>query len=189
MKAKKNKKKSTAIPRPKPKEAPSENNFPLWVKDLLNGKAWLLTIGALLFVFLLLLLPTYEFWYSRVQFYYEQYHEFEKHKTDPAFRMELRHIENYAIPMGIRNEINEEDVFLLPPTAYMKKRDFPHNWAEPKWFYYMAGEIPTRQITDPNVADATLALVFGEEGQLQLVRIDNSLILEDLIEHYKYESQ
>jgi len=98
----------------------------------------------------------------------------------PEARLESTMGYNYSLPVWIASVIRPGDVFLLPPIDYLEAHMglYTATWCEPKYFYYMAGRIPTVTTTSRDVETATCTVLFDTgEDRLRFVRLQSA---EDL---------
>jgi len=136
--------------------------------------------GALL---LLSCLPGYREWVRTVVTYCQQV---PRHLATRDYdqRMYDRLGPNYSIPRQVKNDfLRAGDILLLPPIDYVS-RTFGNvfcNWAEPKFFYYMAGRQRTVTLESADLKQATCTVMIGEDRRPSLVRFESSQDLERAI--------
>lgn len=146
-----------------------------------------LTIVASVLILLIIKLPrNQEYWWARVSKYYDEIPQQRKNMNEDQ-RMQSRHGGNYMIPGIIAKNIKPEDIFLLPPKAYVEKNEKnPNNWSNPYVFYYMNSEVKTCAFANDSLrAKATKALVYDNKGGIQLVELKNDSIRNQIINMYQ----
>jgi hypothetical protein len=125
-------------------------------------------------------LPGYRDWVRTVVTYYRQV---PRHLATRDYdqRMYDRLGPNYSVPRQIRDSfLRADDVLLLPPIDYVR-RAFDEvfcNWAEPKFFYYVAGRQRTVTLESADLKQATCTVMIGEDRRVSLVRFESSQDLE-----------
>jgi hypothetical protein len=132
-------------------------------------------------------LPGYRDWAYAVVKYYRQV---PRHLATRDYdkRMYDRLGANYSVPMQIKNSsfLRAGDVLLLPPIDYVS-RTFGSAfsmWAEPKFFYYMAGRARTVTLDSVDLREATCTVMIGEDQGVELVRFESPRDLERAIQTF-----
>jgi hypothetical protein len=135
-------------------------------------------------------LPGYRDWVYAVVKYYRQV---PRHLATRDYdkRMYDRLGPNYSVPRQISSFLRAGDVLLLPPIDYVS-RIFGSafcSWAEPKFFYYMAGRTRTVTLESADLGQATCTVMFGEDQRVDFVRFESSQDLERAIQTFSMEQK
>jgi hypothetical protein len=149
-------------------------------------KSFILTIITLVFTFILFSLPLYNAWFKgQIKGYYTEYKK-QKKNLDIHTRWEQRHGYDLIIPEYLVKQLDTtQNIFLLPPTEYLKKNNVGYNWNDARWLYYMTEvKIPKRYLSDSNFRQATHTLIASEQG-LNLVALSDSSIWKQTLERFK----
>ena len=174
-------KQKTTTVRPKSNVKNEAQGFPPIVTQIV------LTVIASVFMMIVLNLPRHqEYWWSRVTKYYEEMPQQRKNR-DVAQRMQSRHGGNYMIPEIIGKNIQKEDIFLLPPKAFVQKNEQnPNNWSNPYVFYYMNSDVKTCAFDNESLKPkATKALIYDKKGGIQLVELKNDSLRNQIYSLYQ----
>lgn len=137
----------------------------------------LLTFASVLLIAVLLQLPINQQQWQKVGKYYDEIGK-QKKMMGERERMEMRHGENYALPMALAERLKAEDVLLLPPKDYVKAAtQNPNNWSNPYMFYYMTDKVRTVPFEPDSLRKkATLAIVYNEQKQVQIVPLSSDSV-------------
>ena len=129
-------------------------------------------------------LPVNRAWLHRIGAYYQQVPA-QLAQRDPEAKLAARHGVNYQALQYIDERLRPDDVFLLPPPAYVRSRFHPAywNWAEPKFFYYMLGRHPTVTLDSPALDRATATVLAGD-GRLAFVRLSSPDERARVVQHF-----
>ena len=149
-------------------------------------KSFILTIITLVIALILFSLPLYNAWFKgQIKGYYAEYKK-QKKNLDIHTRWEQRHGYDFIIPEYLVKQLDTtKNIFLIPPTEYLKKKNIGYNWADTRWLYYMTEtKIPKRALSDSNFRQATHTLIASEQG-LNLIALSNDSIWNQTLERFK----
>lgn len=149
-------------------------------------KSFILTIATFVIILILFSLPIYNAWFKgQIKGYYTEYKK-QKKNLDIHTRWEQRHGYDFIIPEYLVKQLDTtKNIFLLPPTEYLKKNNIGYNWTDARWLYYMTEvKIPKRTLSDYNFRQATHTLIASEQG-LNLVALSDSSIWKQTLELFK----
>ena len=149
-------------------------------------KSFILTIATFVIALILLSLPHYNAWFKgQIKGYYTEYKK-QKKNLDIHTRWEQRHGYDFIIPEYLIKQLDTtKNIFLLPPTEYLKKNNVGYNWTDSRWLYYMTEtKIPKRTLLDSNFREATHTLIASEQG-LSLVALSDSNTWKQTLELFK----
>ena len=149
-------------------------------------RKFLLTLCYLVLLICTFTLPRYNLWLKRIYHYYTEFTE-QIHKLNIETRLAERQGINHWLPAFLKDHLGDrmDVVFLLPPQAYLNEFHPVNIWAEPRGFYYFAGKIPTVEVDDPGVINATHTVLFNTDKQPVLVEISSELEFQQIISLFR----
>jgi hypothetical protein len=166
---------------PAPSAEAGDPGFRNFRSLLLAGISLVVLAGALS-------LPAERFWLGHFLGYIG---DFPRQASDCRLETRLRSALglNYTIPTDVAGWLRPGDVFLLPPSAYVQARMGPEqsSWAEPKYFYYVAGPVRTMTTDESLVREATCSILLMPGGHLRFVRIDDGRDLDRVLQAFAAE--
>jgi hypothetical protein len=135
-----------------------------------NRRSWILAVLAFVFLILFYSLPANHAWLTRVVRYYRQIPK-QARMMDPHGRQVAHLGWNYIILNAIDERLDEDDIFLLPPAAYVRRNFDPTHWhwAEPEYFYYFLGRQKTVTLESEDRRNATTTVLLRPRLQYRFV--------------------